>query len=156
MRYTITFVVTLLLVPMGARLLAQETTPAQQEIVEAIGRLSAATAPGGGGPDAYAAMLADDFSRWTLGADSLDDKASWIEGVRGWYGDGWRVADRQVAYREIEVRDELAFTRRVVTETYVGPDGERSTSTAALAEVWVRRAGEWKLLRVDVRPVPGS
>lgn len=131
---------------------AQESwTPAQQEVLAAIERLSASTAPGGAGADAYGAVLAEDFSRWTLGSEALDDKQSWVEGVRGWFDDGWRVSDRDTRHLEIVVRDPYAFTRRIVEESYLGPEGERSTSTAALAEVWVRESGDWRLLRVDVR-----
>ncbi|NIP57094.1 MAG: DUF4440 domain-containing protein, partial [Gemmatimonadetes bacterium] len=105
------------------------------------------------GADAYGAVLADDFSRWTIGSDLVNGKEDWVEGVREWFEDGWRVSDRDTRHLEIVVRDDHAFTRRVVEETYLGPEGERSTATAALAEVWVREDGEWRLLRVDVRPV---
>ncbi len=133
---------------------AQESwSPAQQEVLAAIERLSASTAPGGAGADAYGAVLADDFSRWTIGSDLVNGKEDWVEGVREWFEDGWRVSDRDTRHLEIVVRDDHAFTRRVVEETYLGPEGERSTATAALAEVWVREDGEWRLLRVDVRPV---
>jgi hypothetical protein len=45
-------------------------------------------------------------------------------------------------------------TRRVVTESFTGPDGERpAPGTAALAEVWVREGTDWRSLRVDARPV---
>jgi opacity protein-like surface antigen len=133
---------------------AQETRNAeQQQILAAIEQLSAATAPEGGGADAYAAILADDFSRWTLGGES-HDRTSWVEGVRGWFDDGWRVAERRTEHLEIEVRGTLAFTRRIVTEQFRGPDGELADpGTAALAEVWVRGDHGWQLWRVDARPL---
>ena len=139
----------------GSQAVAQDTwSPAQREVLEAMDRLSAATAPGGSGADAYAAVLADGFSRWTLGGEAVNDRTSWVASVRDWFDDGWRVADRTVEQVEIVIRGDLAFTRRVVTETFQGPDGERADpGTAALAEVWVRDGGTWRLWRVDARPL---
>lgn len=130
---------------------AQDTwTVEQRQVLAAIEQLSAATAPGGGGADAYAAVLDDDFSRWTLGGDAVTDKEAWVEGVRAWFDDGWRVAERKTTHVEIVMRGDVAFTRRVVTESFVGPGGERpAPGTAALAEVWARHGAEWRLLRVD-------
>ncbi len=125
----------------------------QRQVLAAIQRLSASTAPGGAGPDAYAAVLADDFSRWTVGSDVINDKETWVEGVREWFNDGWRVSDRKTRNLEIQVSGGQAFIRRIVTETYLGPDKETSSSSAALAEVWVRRADDWLLLRADVHPM---
>lgn len=133
---------------------AQQTwSPAQREVLAAIERLSASTAPGGAGAEAYGAVLAEDFSRWTVGSEIMNGKDEWVGGVREWFDDGWRVSDRETRHLEIRVRGAHAFTRRIVEETYRGPDGERSTSTAALAEVWVREEGEWRLLMVNVHPV---
>jgi hypothetical protein len=98
----------------------QSWDPQQRQVLATIERLSAATAPDGGGPDAYAVILADDFSRWTLGSDVINDKQSWVEGMRSWWNDGWRVADREARVLEIRVSGDHAFTRRIVTETYVG------------------------------------
>ena len=126
----------------------------QREILDAIARLSAATAPGGGGADDYAAMLTEDFSRWTIGSDVLTGKQEWVDGIRAWYDDGWRVSDRQAEVLEITVEGPAAFTRRIVSETYTGPDGETSPpARAALAEVWRRDGEGWKLQRVTVHPI---
>jgi ketosteroid isomerase-like protein len=126
----------------------------QREILDAIAKLSAATAPGGGGADDYAAMLTEDFSRWTIGSDVLTGKQDWVEGIRAWYDDGWRVSDRQAEVLEITVEGGTAFSRRIVSETYTGPDGETSPPTgAALAEVWRRDGEGWRLQRVTVHPI---
>jgi hypothetical protein len=125
-------------------------TTEQLQVVASIERLSTATAPGGAGADGYGAVLADNFSRWTTGSDVINDKQSWVEGVREWFDDGWRVTDRNQNILEILMMGEFAFTRRVVEETYLGPDGERSVSKAALAETWVRSDGVWLLLLVNV------
>lgn len=133
----------------------QNWTTEQREVLAAMDWLSAATAPDGLGPDAYAAALAPDFSRWTVGSTVMSGKYDWVRGVREWFDDGWRVAQRSTRHLEITVIGDLALTRRIVEETYRGPDGEESRSTAALAEVWTRRDGPWLLLRVNVHPMEG-
>ncbi len=100
-------------------------SPQQREILDAVARLSAATAPGGGGADDYATMLTEDFSRWTIGSDVLNGKQAWVEGVRSWFDDGWRVSERQAEVLEITVEGGTAFSRRIVSETYL-PPGPRS------------------------------
>lgn len=128
-------------------------TQEQREVIAAIDRLSAATAVGGGGADAYAAVLSDEFTRWTVGSTVVNEKRDWVAGLREWLDDGWRVADRQTEILEILVRGDYVFTRRIVEETYVGPENERTGSQAALAEVWVRGNGDWLLFRVNVHPL---
>jgi len=137
----------------SAALSEESWSKEQRQVLAAMQRLSASTAPGGAGPDAYAAVLADDFSRWTVGSDVINDKKTWVEGIREWFDDGWRVSDRKIRNLEIQVRNDQAFVRRIVTETYLGPDKATSSSSAALAEVWVRRADGWLLLRADVHPM---
>lgn len=129
----------------------------EEEIQAAIAALSAATAPGGGGPDAYGAVLTEDFSRWTLGEESVSDKAAWLEGMRSWFDDGWRVADRETEQMSIHVEGDRAFVRRVVSETYRGPDGSLTDpARAAVSEVWVSTAAGWKLQRVEVTTLPSQ
>ncbi|MBD3297625.1 MAG: hypothetical protein GF341_03140 [candidate division Zixibacteria bacterium] len=125
-------------------------TADQEDILASIRQLSATTAPEGGGPDAYAAMLADGFSRWTIGSTETDDADRWVAGIREWWADGWRVSDRKTEYLEIAVQGDYAFTRRIVTETYAGPRDEVSSSTTALSEVWIRGENNWQLLLVNV------
>ena len=48
------------------------------------------------------------------------------------------------------MKSEFAFTRRIVEETYLGPDDDSSVSKAALAETWVRGDGGWLLYLVSV------
>ena len=75
---------------------AQDWSKEQQQVINAIERLSASTAPDGGGADAYGEMLTDDFSRWTVGSSLINYKKEWLEGISEWFDDGWRVSDRQV------------------------------------------------------------
>jgi ketosteroid isomerase-like protein len=126
-------------------------SPGQREILDAIARLSASTAPDGGGADEYAVMLTEDFSRWDIGSNVLMGKKEWVDGVRSWFDDGWRVSDRQAEVLEITVQGATAFCRRIVSETYTGPDGVASPpSRSALAEVWKRDGEGWRLQRVTI------
>ncbi len=128
----------------------------QQQVLEAMEQLSDTTAIGGAGADAYGALLADDFGRWTVGSNLVNDKTSWVDGVRGWFEDGWRVGDRDAVVIEIVIRGDYAFTRRTMSEAYIGPDKEKSNSSAALAEVWIRSGNRWQLLLVNVHPQDAS
>lgn len=125
----------------------------ETEVLNTMQNLSATTESNGLGPDAYATFLADDFSRWTIGSDVINNKSTWIKGIREWYDEGWRVSDRKQHIIEIVVLNESALCRRIVQETYQGPQGETSTSKAALAEIWVVRNNQWKLLQVNVLPL---
>jgi hypothetical protein len=141
----------LLLLPACAQVASKSVEEsARVEVLATMDRLSAATAPGGTGVDAYAAILANGFSRWTIGSKKLIHKQEWIDGMRGWYDDGWRVSDRKQQLAEIYLAGEMAFTRRVVEETYLGPNGDRSTSKAGLAETWVHSDAGWLLWRVNI------
>jgi len=144
-------VFSLLLAWPGMEAFAQASwTPDQQGVLAAIERLSAATAPGGSGADAYSAVLSDEFSRWTTGSSTVSGKQEWVDGIGEWFEDGWRVTDRDQSVLEISVFGEFAFTRRIVEEMYLGPGGETSVSRAALAETWNRVDGVWLLYRANV------
>jgi ketosteroid isomerase-like protein len=131
-----------------------EWSPRQGEILRAIDKLSASTTAGGGGADDYAAMLTDDFTRWTIGSETVEGKEGWVDRVREWFDQGWRVSDRRADVLEISVEGVAAYSRRIVAETYVGPDGESMpASTAALAEVWRLDGEGWRLQRVTVHPM---
>ncbi|RKZ15711.1 hypothetical protein DRQ53_08245 [bacterium] len=133
---------------------AGDWSPQQREILDAIAELSASTAPGGGGVDDYASLLTEDFSRWTIGSEVLNGKADWVDGVRDWFDNGWRVSDRLAEILEITIDGDTAFSRRIVTETYASSDGETSPpARAALAEVWRRDGEGWRLQRVTVHPM---
>lgn len=157
MRATLFSISTATLIILGANseARAQNTwTPEQETLLDSIERLSTSTGPDGGGPDAYRAVLADDYSRWTLGGAVINDRESWIQGMREWWEDGWRVVDREAEVSEIAVHGDIAFARRIVAETYRGPDGETTHSKAALAEVWRRDGEAWELVRVDIHVLP--
>lgn len=125
-------------------------TPDQQGVLTAIERLSEATAPGGSGADGYSAVLSDQFSRWTTGSSKVTGKQEWVDGIGEWFEDGWRVTDRDQIVLEISVFGEFAFSRRIVEETYLGPNGDSTKSRAALAETWLRGESGWLLLRANV------
>ena len=133
---------------------AGDWSPGQRQILGAIAKLSASTAPGGGGADDYAALLTDDFSRWTIGSDVLSGKQEWVDGIRAWFDDGWSVSHREAEVLEITIEGGTAYSRRIVTETYARPDGETTPAAkAALAEVWRRDGEGWRLQRVTVHPL---
>jgi len=136
---------------------AQEKMNKQQKAVLAtMEALSKTTENNGQGAKAYEKFLADDFNRWTIGSSKIDNKEDWVGGVNSWFEEGWRVSKREQKNLEILVLSEFAHTRRIVTETYLGPNGDTSKSTAALAEVWILSKGKWLLLRVNVHPMDSS
>lgn len=125
----------------------------QLKVIESMNLLSETTAPGGKGADSYSSYLSNDFSRWTIGSSITNNKKKWVEGVREWFDDGWRVSERAQQNLEIQIMGNYAHTRRIVTETYLGPKGETSTSKAALAEIWIKENDLWLLYRVNVHPI---
>lgn len=125
----------------------------QKEILAAINGLSGTTSTNGKGADAYGDFLSEDFSRWTIGSSITNDKHHWVEGIREWFDDGWRVSDRKQEIMEIVISNEYAHVRRNVTETYIDPNGDTSTSKAALAEIWNYENNRWILFRVNVYPI---
>jgi len=125
-------------------------TAEQQQVINAMDQLSQATAVDGGGAEDYAAVLSENYSRWTAGSQLVNDKTSWVAGLDGWFTDGWRVTDRSTQVIDIEVQASFAFVRRIVNETYLGPEDSQSQANAALAEVWVREGDQWKLMQVNV------
>ena len=80
----------------------------------------------------------------------LTGKQEWVEGVRGWFDDGWRVSDRQAEVLEITIEGPVAYSRRVVTETYIGPDGETSPPATAALALGVPRLGWLPLASLGV------
>jgi len=143
--------VLLLLVWPSSQASAQDSwTPDQRGVLAAVGRLSEATAPGGTGADGYGAVLSDEFSRWTTGSSKVTGKQEWVDGIGEWFEDGWRVTDRDQTVLEISVLEEFAFSRRIIEETYLGPDGDATKSRAALSEIWIRGDSGWLLLRANV------
>lgn len=131
----------------------EEWNNEQKQIIETMQLFSETTAPNGNGADAYGNYLSDDFSRWTIGSSITNTKNKWVEGVREWFDDGWRVSERKQQNLEILIMGDLAHTRRIVTETYLGPKGDSSTSKAALAELWIKKNNKWLLYRVNVHPM---
>lgn len=124
-----------------------------KELIETIEKFSETTSPSGQGADAYSEFLHIDFSRWTMGSSLENDKENWVEGVREWFDDGWRVSERHQETIEMLIEKKYAHVRRIVTETYKGPKGDTSKSKAALAEIWIKHRGKWMLFRVNVQPL---
>ncbi len=125
----------------------------QVKVIETMNLLSETTAPNGKGSDSYGSYLSDNFSRWTIGSSITSNKEKWVEGVKEWFDDGWRVSERSQQNLEILIMGNYAHTRRIVTETYLGPEGETSMSKAALAEIWIKENDKWLLYRVNIHPM---
>ena len=125
----------------------------QKKVIETMRLLSESTSPKGKGSIEYAKYLSSDFKRWTIGSSVINNKKKWVEGVRKWFVQDWRVSERKQKILEILIKNDFAFTRRIVTETYKGPKGDSTKSKAALAEVWIRKQNKWLLYRVDVHPI---
>jgi hypothetical protein len=156
-RFTNIFVFMLMLLLPCSLAFAQDSwTTEQLEVLASMELLSATTAPNGTGVDGYAAVLAEGFSRWTTGSSTVNSKQVWVDGVRSWFDDGWRVVGRAQEIVEILVIGEYAFTRRVVEETYLSPSGENSVAKAGLAETWIRGEGIWLLLWVNADVLSGQ
>ena len=129
---------------------AKSWTAEQQQVIDAMDRLSQATAVDGGGAADYAAVLTENFSRWSSGSQLVNDKKTWVDGLDDWFTDGWRVTDRSTQIVGIVIQANHAFVRRNVQETYLGPENNQSEANAALAEVWVRDVDQWKLMQANV------
>lgn len=154
MKTSLKYLLATVLLTMGQQGISQnQWTPQQQAIIQAIRQLSAATAPNGGGAVAYGKLLAKNYKRWTLGKTILSNKESWLKGINEWFSEGWRVSDRQSQNLEIHLEGQWAFVRRIVKETYLSPQGKKSYSKAALAEVWKKQQKQWLLYRVDIHPL---
>ena len=122
----------------------------QRAIIFAMDKLSESTAGDNLGADVYAASLTEDFNRWTIGSEEITYKKEWVDDIRDWYDDGWRVPKRENNIISISVNKKTATVRRIVKEYYKGPQGETSDSKAGLVEVWKKIKGEWKLHSVNV------
>ncbi|WP_394693600.1 hypothetical protein [Hyphobacterium sp.] len=142
----------LLALAMSPSVQADETAP----VLEAIARLSESSETDGGGPDVYAGSLCPGFTRWTPGSDETSDKNSWLDGVRGWWDEGWRVSERETEWIQVTLSGKHAFVRRNVAETYTGPDGEESSSRSALVETWSLQSGGWCLLHANGLALPAE
>ncbi|QNL21261.1 DUF4440 domain-containing protein [Hyphobacterium sp. CCMP332] len=124
-----------------------------KEIIKTIENFSESTSVNGKGANAYASFLSEDFTRWTIGSDVINNKVMWVEGIRDWFDEGWRVSDRSQQFIEINIANGLGHVRRIVTETYLGPDGSTSSSKAALVETWKKENEQWLLYRTNVQPI---
>ncbi len=141
----------LFIIPLATYSWGQEKTAKDYEgVIKAMEGLSAATASKGGGVEAYGAILAEDFTRWTIGEEKLYTKEDWLKGLKSWFDHSMRVVNRKMDYIEMDLQGDFAFTRRIVTEIHADELDKRSTYKSALSEVWVKRKGTWLLLRADV------
>ncbi|HNR76165.1 MAG TPA: DUF4440 domain-containing protein [Parvularculaceae bacterium] len=127
----------------------------EKAVIAQMTALSQSTREGGGGADAYAAMLAPGFTRWTVGGNVINGRDAWIEGVADWLNEGGLVLGGTNDVLEITIEDDFAATRRIVVERMKNPDGSVATYRTGVAEIWRRdENGAWLLWRASVKPEP--
>ncbi|NNF08305.1 MAG: nuclear transport factor 2 family protein, partial [Candidatus Eisenbacteria bacterium] len=119
-------------------------------LLAASSALSATTTVDGAGPEAYAKLLHEDFSRWTAGGDMMTREAM-IQGLREWWDAGMRVADSETEILFIKVVGDVGILRKKTTENYIDASKEAVGSFTGFASmVWKRGEAGWKLLSLDV------
>lgn len=124
----------------------------QLALIERMKELSASMRIDGGGGEAYAAVLSEGFTRWTVGSTTINKREGWIDGITEWFDAGWRVIDGSLEVLEIDIHGEIATTRRVVRETFKSQEGDTTTYESGVVETWVNSDGKWMLLRASVTP----
>ena len=151
MKKTLCLVLTLL------SMLAAQDSKIDQVAAEAalelrMAQLSQALDVEGAGGAAYGEVLAEDYTRWTVGKGKINAKTPWVKGIADWFDSGWRVVESTNQILEVTLTKEHAHVRRIVTEAYAGPDGEDESYRTGVVEQWVRKEGQWYLRRASVSP----
>lgn len=142
----------LLTVLLSSALMASELKSDEQQIMARLSELSASMKKNGQGAKAYAQVLDDNYSRWTMGSQKINDKAAWLEGIEDWFESGWRVEKSDNKILSLAFAHNRAFVRRIATEYYLGPKGEKEAYRTGIAEVWLKRGNNWYLQQVQVAP----
>jgi hypothetical protein len=124
----------------------------EKNIKARMWELSETMKNGGSGASGYSQVLAPNYTRWTVGSEKINDKTNWMKGIQDWFDSGWRVTESNNNILEIDVVETHAFVRRVVSETYVGPNGENEIYQTGVAEIWVKNDDYWFLFRASVAP----
>ncbi len=124
----------------------------QLALIDRMKELSASMRVDGGGGEAYGGILADGFTRWTVGSTTINEREGWIDGIAEWFDAGWRVIDGSLEVLEIDIHGNIATTRRVVRESFKSPEGDITTYESGVVEVWEKSkdGGQWLLRRASV------
>jgi hypothetical protein len=130
-----------------------QKTEDHKSIKAVMKRIAQSTSSDGLGADEYGKYLHAEFTRWSMKDSEEINKTDFIESVREWFDEGWRVPTREAQIVSFKVIGDMAFSRRIVTETYSGPDGESGSSKSALSETWKKENNNWLLFSVEVVPI---
>jgi hypothetical protein len=124
----------------------------KEQLKSRMYQLSNTMKKGGSGGQGYAELLMPNFTRWTVGSEIINNKSKWVKGINDWFDSGWRVSESHNDILEIRIFTNLAFTRRIVTETYLGPNNEKNIYRTGVVETWLKEQGNWFLLNASVTP----
>ena len=127
---------------------AAEPAPTEADLRAAMAAYTGALASGGGGVEAYAGLMSDDYSRWRIGG-GLQTKDELIATIVPWYAQGNRVGESDFQIVSFDMEGDHAFVRENVVQTYVDPDGNVTTFTGHIATVWRATPEGWRLIRSD-------
>ena len=124
----------------------------EKQIKSRMLELSKTMTKGGSGGKGYAQILMPNYTRWTVGSEIINNKSNWLKGINDWFDSGWRVSESKNVILEIRIIKDLVFTRRIVTETYVGPKNEKNIYKTGVIETWIKQNDNWFLLNASVTP----
>ncbi len=93
--------------------------------------------------DAYAALLADDFTGVEIDGQGPHDKKASVSEVKAGTLDRYSLIDLRVTV----LAPNVALATYTANTDGTMPDGKKVHGTVAVTEVWVRRAGSWQVLR---------
>jgi len=119
---------------------------AAPDIFSAMEDLTSTLRVDGGGPDAFEAMLSEDFLRLSVMSGELMNREEFMEGIREWWDGGGRISDSQKEVLEVSSHGEFWLTRSRMRENYL-PSG---ASYSAVTQLWAKENGRWVVRRTDV------
>ncbi|MCZ6597420.1 MAG: DUF4440 domain-containing protein [Planctomycetota bacterium] len=138
--------------------LIQDTEPAVDEKAEKLRRaveaLSHSMSTEGAGPEAYAELLRDDFTRWFVGRQIVE-KEELVESLETWWKDGNRVAENRSRIVALDLSESVGIVRLEASESFVDQDGAGAGAFEGFVDqVWILRDERWKLLAANIAPEP--
>ena len=93
--------------------------------------------------DAYAALLADDFTEVEIDGKGPHDKQASVREVKAGTLNRYYLSD----FRVTALGKNSALATYMASTDGTMPDGKQVHGRVAVTEVWVRRASNWKVLR---------
>ena len=93
--------------------------------------------------DEYAALLDDDFTCVEIDGKGPHDKKANVSEVKAGTLNSYSLND----FKVVALGANSALATYTANTDGTMPDGKKVHGTVAVTEVWVRRAGNWKVLR---------